>query len=161
MKKRIIAIIVLIFSICCMGCREFEYGYDKFYLEEVGTYGGSTPIYYFVKKIDSDIIFEPYDRFDCPQGYRLYGDSCPQGKPFDEAILLSGNWDYLSIHNKDLSDGDSPIIRARFICYSKEGMGDTKLDIYFNYTVASTGERKEEVWEVDFGQEPFEDKREK
>lgn len=148
MKKKIIAALLVLVACLFVGCtKDFEYGSDKFYLEEVGTYGKLVPRYSFVKKIDSDMILEPYDRFDCPQGYRLYGDS------------LSGHWDYMGIHNKDLSEGDSPEIHARFVCYSEEGMGDAKLNIYFNYTVASTGERVEEVWEVDFGQKPYKDKR--
>ena len=148
MKRKIIVVLLIAVLSLFMGCtKEFEYGYDKFYLEEVGTYGKLVPRYSFIKKIDSDIMFEPYDGFNCPQGYELYGDS------------LFGHWDYIGIQNRNLRDGDSPVIRARFVCNSKDGMGDVKLNIYFNYTVASTGERKEEVWELDFGQEPFEDKR--
>ena len=149
MKKKFLTILLVLLSLLCVGCdlnlNEFEYGYDKFYLYSVGTHGR----YSFRKKIDADMIFEPYARFDCPQGYKLYGDS------------LSGHWDYLDIQNENLNDGDSPLICARFVCYSEEGMGDAKLNIYFNYTVASTGERVEEVWEVDFGQKPYKDDREK
>lgn len=84
-----------------------------------------------------------------PNGYDLKGQS-----------HVMGFWG--AIHILDFDDNNQDIdlyISASFCCYSKEGMGDTKLNIYFNYTVASTGERKEEVWEVDFGQEPYEDKR--
>lgn len=152
MKKKLLTILLLFISLLCVGCElnlnEFEYGDDKFYLYSVGTYGKSVPRYSFVKKIDADMIFEPYSLRE-PTGYELRG------------CTKNGHWDFFDIQNENSNDGDSPVIRARYVCYSKEGMGDTKLNIYFNYTVASTGERVEEVWEVDFGQKPYKDDREK
>lgn len=145
MKKRIIAIILLVLSFLCVGCKkEFEYSYDKFCLKSVGTYGKICPRYTFIKRVYADMVFEDYAIAN-PNGYELYGET------------QNGHWEHLSVG--PLNRLNDPEILACYVCYSEEGMGDTKLNIYFNYTVASTGERKEEVWEVDFSQEPYEDKR--
>ena len=64
MKKKFLTILLVSIFLLCVGCdlnvNEFEYGYDKFYLYSVGTYGKSVPRYSFRKKIDADMIFEPY-----------------------------------------------------------------------------------------------------
>ncbi len=150
MKKKFLTILLVSIFLLCVGCdlnvNEFEYGYDKFYLYSVGTYGKSVPRYSFRKKIDADMIFEPYSLKE-PTGYELRG------------YTKNGHWDYLAIQETNMKGVFEPAIAARYVCYSKEGMGDTKLNIYFNYTVASTGERVEEVWEVDFGQKPYKDDR--
>lgn len=149
MKKRVVALLLVLVSVLFVGCKkEFVYGSDKFYLEEVGTYGKLVPRYSFRKKIDPDMIFELYSLKN-PNGYQFYGGT--------DSL---GHWEDLSIGNDAPTyEKTDPYLHATFVCYSKEGMGDAKLNIYFNYTVASTGERVEEVWEVDFGQKPYKDKR--
>lgn len=143
MKKRLVVIaILLITTLLCLGCGEFEFGSDKFYLESINYGGGDSTWYYFKKKIDKDIIFERQSENET-DGYEI------KGQPD-----IMGFW-WLSI----LDIETDPYISADFCCIYKVGMPADKLNIYFNYTVASTGERKEEVWEVDFGQTPYEDKR--
>ena len=126
-----------------IGCtKKFEYGSDKFSLESIVDGGLNSTWYYFKKTIDKDTILESKSQ-NAADGYELKGDT-----------NMLGRWD-IYILDKEAA----PYICANFCCYSSADMGDTKLNIYFNYTVASTGERKEEVWQLDFGQEPFEDKR--
>ena len=153
MKKRTLPILIVFISIFLFSCKpiveysvpEFEYDYDKFYLSDISENAVGLPTYVFLKKIYNDFVDEKQSVKN-PEGYRLYGDT-----------MQIGQWDYLGI-GYDSYSGEKEIL-AQFICFSQDGMGDTKLNIYFNYTVASTGERKEEVWEVDFGQKPYEDKR--
>jgi len=141
LKRKIIAILLVLVSVLFVGCtKDFEYGSDKFSLECILEGGLNTTWYYFRKKIDTDMIMEPKSQ-DNAEGYELIGQPTVQGF-----------WDVF------ISDKETePYISAGFCGYYS--MGDAKLNIYFNYTVASTGERKEEIWEVDFGQEPYEDKR--
>lgn len=149
--KKVIAVLFVLVSFLFIGCtKEFEYGSDKFYLETIATGGQKSTWYYFKKKVESDMIFELLSKEE-PNGYELSGES-----------YINGFWGSLTVvhpMNSQLQY-DDPYISVGFCSYYGS-MGNTKLNIYFNYTVASTGERKEEVWEVDFGQEPFEDKREK
>lgn len=147
MKKRLIVILVVIISFCCTGCGDFQRSYDEFKLREINSNPSGYPHYIFEKNIDPDMVFEQQSA-KYPDGYRLYGDT------------QNGQWNDFSF-GSTAGYGLDGWITAVYACFSKEGMGDAKLNIYFNYTVASTGERKEEVWEVDFGQEPFEDRREK
>lgn len=144
MKRKIIAILLISVLLLFAGCtKEFEYGNDKFYLKFIQTGGRNSTWYSFRKKIDKDIIMEPLSD-TVPNGYELIGQP-----------HMMGFYGSMGIVDEE----KDPYIDISFCCYYKDGMGDVKLNIYFNYTVASTGERKEEVWELDFGQEPFEDKR--
>lgn len=143
MKKRILTIFLVIVSLFLFGCKEFKFGDDKFYLEYIYEGGESSTWYSFYKKIDKDMIMEPLSDAQ-PDGYKLEGK-----------FHIMGFWGSIGIFDKE----KSPYICAAFCCFYKVGMGKEVSEIYFNYTVASTGERKEEVWEVDFGQKPFEDKR--
>lgn len=130
-----------------MSCEKFECGYDKFALIEIGNAGAGCTYYLFDKKIEDDIIHEQQSLSN-PNGYRLYGETSKLGQ-----------WDYVMIghdgHYKNMA------ISAYFLCWPNSNMTKVRLHIYFNYTVASTGERREEVWEVDFGQKPYEDRRDK
>lgn len=145
MKKRITILLLSIVCIFCIGCGDFERGYDKFSLRTIGSQGVGWTYYAFEKNIDDDIIVE-LKSAKYPNGYELYGEGCSLGQW--EYVLIGHNGNFINMY-----------IDAKFLCKPNESMGDTKLNIYFNYTVASTGERKEEVWEVDFGQKPYEDKR--
>lgn len=144
-KKRVIAAIMytIIMSLSLVSCGQFQYGADKFYLEMIASGGMNTTWYYFRKQIDSDIILEPKSNNE-KDGYELSGDN----------FVGLGHFDNIHIENKD----SAPYISAAFCCYYN-GVGDSPINIYFNYTVKSTGERKEETWKLDFKQEPFEDKR--
>ena len=144
MKKRLVSVLLALASLLFVGCtKDFEYSYDKFYLESIQVGGQNSTWYSFYKKIDKDMIMEPLsDRKS--DGYELEGQS-----------HIMGFWGSIGIFNEE----QEPYICASFCCYYKIGMGKEVSNIYFNYTVASTGERVEEVWEVDFGQKPYKDDR--
>lgn len=150
------AIVLVLCSIFFLGCgpKEFEYGSDKFSLELILEGGLNTTWYYFRKRIDQDMIIEPKSRENA-DGYELKGDTNGLGR-WDLSILDKADEAYEYVSPSDRKP--DPYISASFCSFTKD-MGDTKLNIYFNYTVASTGERVEEVWEVDFGQKPYKDKR--
>ena len=158
MKNKVTAILLVLISVLFVGCtKDFEYSSDKFYLESIVDGSLNTTWYYFRKKIDEDIILESKSKND-KDGYELNGDTNLLGR-WDMFIADKADESYEYVPPSDRKP--EPYISAGFCCFSKEGMGDAKLNIYFNYTVKSTGERKEEVWEVDFGQKPFKDERKK
>lgn len=143
MKKKISAVLLAIVALFFVGCtKDFEFGSDKFYLEKILDGGQNSVWYYFCKKVDSDMVMD------------LLSDSNPYGYELVTSHIMGyiGN---ITIEDKN----KDPYISVGFCCYYKAGMGKEKVKVQFNYTVKSTMERKEEVWELDFGQEPHEDLR--
>lgn len=144
MKKKAYLALVLYTLIIFIGCtKPFEFGSDKFYLESIMNGGQNSTWYYFCKKIDSDMIMEHIS------------DTVVEGYDVQTTNIM-GRIGFVSIEKQD----EDPYLYVGFCCFYKSGMGSNKADIIFKYTVKSTMERKEEIWELDFSQKPYKDLRE-